>query len=60
MPGSSLPSPRFGSLDAYRACLGDPAFRAPYVAEVLGRHGLPMSAPTSGTVGTCPTFLAGE
>ena len=56
---SELTPPRFSTLDEYRARLGDPAFWAPYVHAVLRQHGLPVSPPKFGTVGTFPTFLVG-
>jgi hygromycin-B 7''-O-kinase len=52
--------PTFETLDEYRARLGDSAFWAPYVVEVLERHTLPIAQPESGTVGTFPTFLVGR
>lgn len=54
-----LPPPAFAGIPEYGASLSDAAFWAPYVAEALARHGLPIEAPVSGEVGSFPTFLAG-
>ena len=52
-----LAVPSFRSRAEYGASLGDAAYWAPYVREVLGRHGLPLGQLAVGAVGTFPTFL---
>lgn len=60
MPAAPQPGdPLALDLAAYRARLSDAAFWAPYVSEVLRRHGLPSGTPRVGTPGTFPTFLVG-
>jgi hygromycin-B 7''-O-kinase len=44
----------------YGRHLGDPAYWAPYVREVLVREGLPIARLKPGFVGTFPTFLTGD
>jgi hygromycin-B 7''-O-kinase len=55
-----LPPPALNTVEEYAARLEDPAFWAPYVCEILQRHGLPTATPTLGTVGSFPTFLVGQ
>jgi hypothetical protein len=52
--------PALASREAYAARLADADYWSPYVAAVLRRHRLPMVAPELGTVGSSPTFLAGQ
>jgi hypothetical protein len=43
----------------YPRRFGDVEFWAPYVGEVLRRHGLPDGVLTAGAGGTFPAFLVG-
>jgi hypothetical protein len=44
----------------YGEHLGDPGYWAPYVREVLERHGLPVERLEAPHVGTFPTFIVGD
>jgi hypothetical protein len=54
--------PAFVSIEEYRSRLGDVGYWWPYVAEVLGRHGLADARrePVAGYNPTFPTFLVGD
>jgi hygromycin-B 7''-O-kinase len=60
MRRARLAPPVFATVPEYGARLGDTGFWAPYVAEVLARHGLPAAPAEVGAVGTMPTFLVGR
>lgn len=60
MKPADVPRPTFAEPPGDAARLHDADFWAPYVAEALARHGLPVERPTVGVVGTFPTFLAGR
>ena len=54
--------PTFASIEDYTSRLSESAFWAPYVAEILDRHGLADNAsqPVPGYNPTHPTFLCGD
>ncbi len=55
-----LTPPEIASPTDHRSRLGDVDFWAPYVAEVLSRHGLEVGEISAGFNATYPTFLVGE
>jgi hypothetical protein len=57
-----LESPASLSIEEHRSRLGDVGYWWPYVAEVLGRHGLADAGrePVAGYNPTFPTFLVGD
>lgn len=57
---TGLPRPTFATSAEYAARLGDAAYWAPYVADILRRHGLPAAPASLGSVGSFPTLLVGE